>query len=72
VHRVMTENINLIVEREKTMQNIERISETIKTDSKTFKNKTYDLRIKLLLAKYSIFIALAAIVILFVIFKFYL
>ncbi len=68
----MTENINLIVEREKTMQNIERISETIKTDSKTFKNKTYDLRIKLLLAKYSIFIALAAIVILFVIFKFYL
>jgi hypothetical protein len=68
----MTENINLIVEREKTMQSIERISETIKTDSKTFKNKTYDLRIKLLLAKYSIFIALAAIVILFVIFKFYL
>ena len=68
----MTENINLIVEREKTMHNIERISETIKYDSKTFKNKTYELRIKLLLSKYSLFIAIGAIVILFVIFKFYL
>jgi vesicle transport protein SEC22 len=72
VHKVMTENINLILDREKNLFNIDRISETIKTDSKTFKNKTHDLRIKLLLSKYSVFIAIGAIIILFIIFKIYL
>jgi vesicle transport protein SEC22 len=72
VHKVMTENINLILDREKSLYNIDRISETIKVDSKTFKNKTYDLRIKLMLAKYSVFIAIGAILILFIVFKIYL
>jgi vesicle transport protein SEC22 len=71
VHKVMTENINLILDREKSLYNIDRISETIKVDSKTFKNKTYDLRIKLMLAKYSVFIAIGAILILFIVFKIY-
>ncbi len=71
VHKVMTENINLILDREKSLYNIDRISETIKVDSKNFKNKTYDLRIKLLLAKYSIYLAIGAIFILFILFKFY-
>ena len=72
VHKVMTENINLILDREKSLYNIDRISETIKVDSKTFKNKTYDLRIKLMLAKYSVYIAIGAILILFIVFKIYL
>jgi vesicle transport protein SEC22 len=72
VHKVMTENINLILDREKSLYNIDRISETIKNDSKTFKNKSYDLRIKLMLAKYSVFIAIAAIIVLFIVFKIYL
>lgn len=67
----MTENINLILDREKSLYNIDRISETIKNDSKTFKNKSYDLRIKLMLAKYSVFIAIAAIIVLFIVFKIY-
>ncbi len=71
VHKVMTENINLILDREKSLYNIDRISETIKNDSKTFKNKSYDLRIKLMLAKYSVFIAIAAIIVLFIVFKIY-
>ena len=71
VHNVMKENINLILDREKTLLNVERISEDIKYDSNTFRKKTADLRIKLLLAKYSVFIAIGAVLILFIIFKIY-
>ena len=71
VHNVMKENINLILDREKSLLNIDRISETIKDDSNTFRKKAINLRIKLLLAKYSVFIAIGSILILFIIFKFY-
>lgn len=72
VHKVMTENINLILDREKSLYNIERISETVKHDSKNFKKMAYETRIKLLLSKYSVFIAIGAFFILFLVFKFYL
>ena len=72
VHNVMKENINLILDREKTLLNVEKMSEDIKYDSNTFRKKTVDLRIKLLLAKYSVFIAIGAVLILFILFKIYL
>jgi len=71
VHRVMTENINLIIDREKSLLNVERMSETVKNDSKSFKKMAYETRIKLLLAKYSLFIGVGVILILFIIFKIY-
>jgi vesicle transport protein SEC22 len=71
VHKVMTENINLIIDREKSLLNVERMSETVKNDSKTFKKLAYQTRMKMLLSKYSVLIGIGAILILFIIFKFY-
>ncbi len=71
VHKVMTENINLIIDREKSLSNVDRMSESMKYDSKSFRQKTVETRMRLLLAKYSVFIAIAAIMILFIVFKFY-
>lgn len=71
VHKIMAENISLLMDREKTMNSIHTLSLNIKEDSGTFKKKAYDTRIKLMLGKYSIFIAIGAIVILFIFFKLY-
>lgn len=71
VHQIMAENISLIIDREKTMNSINSLSETIKDDSCKFKKVAYDTRIKMLLAKYSILIAIVTIFILIIIFKIY-
>lgn len=71
VHKIMTENISLILDRERSLQSVQKISEDIKKQSSEFKNKAYQTRMKLLLSKYSMFIALGVIAILFVVFKFY-
>ena len=67
----MAENINLIMERDKTMNTINSLSENIKDDSGKFKKMAYETRIKMLLAKYSILIVLVIILVLIVIFKIY-
>lgn len=71
VHKIMTENINLLLDREKNLESVSRMASSIKDDSKTFKKRAYETRIKLLFAKYSIFIAIFAILVLFIVFKYY-
>jgi hypothetical protein len=71
VHKIMTENINLLLDREKSLDSITVMSGRIKEDSKTFKKKAYETRMKLLLSRYSVLIAIVAIVILFLVFKYY-
>jgi vesicle transport protein SEC22 len=71
VHKIMTENINLILERDKSLNSIDRMATLMTVDSKNFKKKAYETRIKMMLSKYSIFIAIGAIILLFIIFKFY-
>ena len=69
VHQIMAENINLIMDRERTMNSINSLSETIKDDSNKFKKVAKQTRLKMLWAKYSIFIVIFLIIALIVIFK---
>jgi hypothetical protein len=59
------------MERDKTMNTINSLSENIKDDSGKFKKMAYETRIKMLLAKYSVLIALGIILILIIVFKIY-
>ena len=69
VHQIMAENINLIMDRERTMNSINSLSETIKDDSNKFKKVAKQTRLKMLWAKYSIFIVVFLIIALIIIFK---
>ena len=71
VHQIMADNIKLIIDRDRAIKSITKLSENIKDDSGKFKKLTYETRIKMLLQKYSILIAIFAILILIVIFKVY-
>lgn len=71
VHQIMAENINLIIDRERVIKNMNTLSENIKDDSGKFKKKAYETRIKMMIQKYSVFIAIGLILILIVIFKIY-
>ena len=71
VHQIMADNIKLIIDRDRAIKSITNLSENIKDDSSKFKKLTYETRIKMLLQKYSILIAIFAILILIVIFKVY-
>ena len=55
LNQIMAENINLIMERDKTINTINILSENIKDDSGKFKKMAYETRIKILLTKYIIF-----------------
>ena len=67
----MTENINLILDRENSLINIDQMASKMTTDSKGFKDQAYKTRLKLLYAKYSIFIAVGVIILLFILLKIY-
>ena len=71
VHQIVADNIKLIIDRDRAIKSITNLSENIKDDSGKFKKLTYETRIKMLLQKYSILIAIFAILILIVIFKVY-
>ena len=71
VHLIMNENINLILDREKNLNSINNMANTVKQDSETFKKRAYETRMKLLMSKYSVFIAIGGIFILLIIFKLY-
>jgi len=71
VHLIMNENINLILDREKSLNSVTNMADTIKQESELFKKRAIETRMKLLLSKYSVFIAIGVILILFIIFKIY-
>ena len=69
VHQIMAENINLIMDRDRTMNSINSLSEAIKDNSGRFEKTARETRLKMLLAKYSIFIGIGAIIFLIILFK---
>jgi len=69
VHQIMAENINLIMDRDRTMNSINSLSNSIKDNSGKFEKTAKQTKFKMLLAKYSIFISIGAIVLLIIIFK---
>ena len=71
VHNIMKENINLIMDRDRTMNSINQLSESVKDNSGLFKKTAKETKLKMLLAKYSIFIAIFAIIFLIIMFKIY-
>jgi vesicle transport protein SEC22 len=72
VHQIMAENINLIMDRDRTMNSINSLSESIKDNSSKFEKTARNTKLKMLWAKYSILISIAAIVLLIIIFKIFL
>ena len=68
----MAENINLIMDRDRTMNSINSLSESIKDNSSKFEKTARHTKLKMLWAKYSILISIAAIVLLIIIFKIFL
>jgi t-SNARE complex subunit (syntaxin) len=71
VHQIMAENINLIIDRDRTINSMNDLSDNIKKDSGKYKKKAYETRIKMLLSKYTILIAIAIIFVLVIVFKIY-
>ena len=71
VHQIMAENINLIIDRDRTINSMNDLSNSIKDDSGKFKKKAYETRIKMLLSKYTILIAIVIIFVLIIVFKIY-
>ena len=71
VHQIMAENINLIIDRDRTINSMNDSSNSIKDDSGKFKKKAYETRIKMLLSKYTILIAIVIIFVLIIVFKIY-
>ncbi len=69
VHQIMAENINLIMDRDRTMNSISSLSESIRDNSGKFEKTARETRLKMLLAKYSILISIGAIILLIIIFK---
>ena len=71
VHQIMKENINLIMDRDRNMNSINSLSESIKDNSGKFEKTAKQTKLKMLLAKYSLVISIFAIILLIVIFKIY-
>ena len=71
VHDIMKENINLIIDRDRNMNSIHKLSESIKDNSGKFEKTAKQTTLKMLLAQYSILISIVAIILLIIIFKFY-
>ena len=71
VHQIMAENINLIIDRDRTINSMNDLSNSIKDDSGKFKKKAYETRIKMLLSRYTILIAIVIIFVLIIVFKIY-
>ena len=65
----MAENINLIMDRDRTMNSINSLSESIRDNSGRFEKTARDTRIKMMLARYAIFFGIGAIILLIIIFK---
>ena len=72
VHQIMAENINLIMDRDRTMNSINSLSESIKDNSGKFEKTARNTKLKMLWARYSILISIAAIILLIIIFKIFL
>ena len=71
VHQIMKENIHLIMDRDRNMNSINSLSESIKDNSGKFEKTAKQTKLKMLLAKYSLVISIFAIILLIVIFKIY-
>ena len=71
VHNIMKDNINLIIDRDRNMNSINSLSESIKDNSGKFERTAKQTKLKMLLAKYAIYISIFAIIFLIIIFKIY-
>lgn len=69
VQEIMADNIKILFERESGLNNINKLSQIVTEKSDKFRKTAYETRIKMLLSKYSIFIAIGVIFILLVVFK---
>ena len=67
VHEIMKENINLIIDRDRSMNSIHKLSESIKDNSGKFEKTAKQTKLKMLLAQYSILISIVAIILLIII-----
>ena len=69
VHQIMAENLNLIMDRDRTLNSISSLSEIIKDSSGKFEKTARETRLRMLMAKYAIFIGIGAIFFLIILFK---
>ena len=69
VHQIMAENINLIMDRGRTIDSINALSESIRDNSGKFEKTARETRLRMLMAKYAIFIGIGAIFFLIILFK---
>jgi hypothetical protein len=70
VQQIMNENINLLIDRESLFNSVSSMSSTMKDDSHKLYDRTKKVRYSLLLRKYSVVIAIVAMILLFILFKF--
>ena len=66
VHQIMAENLNLIMDRDRTLNSISSLSEIIKDSSGKFEKTARETRLRMLMAKYAIFIGIGAIFLLII------
>lgn len=71
VQEIMAENIKILFDRDSELKRINDLSQIVTDKSDKFRKTAYETRIKMLLSKYSIFIAIGVILILLIVFKIY-
>ena len=69
VHQIMKENINLFMDRERNINSMYNLSESIKDNSGKFEKTAKQTKLRMLWAKYSIFIIIFAIILFIIVFK---
>ena len=67
--KLWPKNLNLIMDRDRTMNSINSLSESIRENSGRFEKTARETRIKMLLAKYAILIGIGAVILLIILFK---
>ena len=71
VHQIMKENINLIMDRDRNINSIKNLSDSIRDNSGKFEKTAKQTKLKMLWAKYSVYVGIFTILLLFILFKFY-
>ncbi len=72
VQQIMTENVNLLVDRENIISSVSNMSSTMKDESKLLYDRAKKTRLSLLFRKYALLIAIILIIIVFILIKVYL
>ena len=69
VYEIMAKNLNLIMDRDRTLKSISQLSEIIKNNSGKYKDITRKIRLRMLIVKFAILIGIGLLLFFIILFK---